>query len=1006
MRVSRLSLSLLLCLSIGALGVNCPLVPGLGPGDDIQIPGLQDEVRVVTDRFGIPHVFARNDADLVRVQGWLHARDRLYQMDSIRRQVDGTLSELRGPGSIGGDIQGRTFGLHRAAARSLASIDPELLALLDAYAEGVNAWIDQAEQSGTLPPEYAALELTTVRRWVAQDTAQVGKALAAQLSLDIDLGAGDDLADYVSAGDAQGFDGAALFFEDVQRLAPMDPAAMVPDATGDVPYLEVAQARRIEAERLAKATGGSVPKPSGAPVEPGASPWWRTAARHLVPSRPGALERLEASRMLSQAMNRDALFIGSNEWVVGGSRSQTGYPILANDPHLGLDIPATFYEIHLVVEDDPTNGDLNIHGVSLPGAPLVVQGQNEFITFGSTTNPMDVSDVFDDSLVISDDPVCTSFRLCIETEGRLEPVSIEFVAYDQNDPNSGVLDDVTRADLPITQSVVLTVPFRSFGPVIDIDDANVILGALTGAPAGTRTRARVLQYTGFHDTRELETFSIWARAHDRATFEEGLQRFDFGSQNWSYADAHGEIAIYTSAELPLRKDLEAGDLDTCAPPFFVRDGSGPCNWVPDPARSQGQTIPFAVLPFEEMPQVVNPASGFIVNANNDPAGVSLDNDPFNQRRPSQPGAVYYLNPSYSGGWRAGRITQLVRDPILAGTPISADDMKRFQANTQQRDAELMTPFLLDAFDNADAAGAPAELQAFAADPRIVEAIGRLEDWDYSAPTGIVEGWDAQDSAGERSPYVSVAEIENSIACTIYNVWRGKAIRTLIDGRLSTLGVPGTNSSGALKALHNLLDQPVFTGVGASGVDFFPTPVSLGAAEDRRDHALLQALADALDALAGPDFQDAFGGSTDQDDYRWGRLHRITFDNVTLRSDSIPSAAGFDDLDPNLPGLARDGGYNVVNASGFSARAVNDRSFRFGGGPNRRYVGVAGAGPFPTARIAGVNVVPGGTSGIATDPTYAIQLATWLTSDYHPVEMFETLALRESRSVQRFVAEAE
>jgi penicillin amidase len=124
---------------------------------------------------------------------------------------------------------------------------------------------------------------------------------------------------------------------------------------------------------------------------------------------------------------------------------------------------------------------------------------------------------------------------------------------------------------------------------------------------------------------------------------------------------------------------------------------------------------------------------------------------------------------------------------------------------------------------------------------------------------------------------------------------------------------------------------------------------------------------------------AFGNSTNQEDYRWGKLHRIVFDHPFDPALSIPPQNGFDNLSPDLRGLARDGGYNVVNASGFSARATGLNSFMFGGGPVRRYVGKPKFG-----RFQGVNAVPGGPSGIAGDPGYATQLATWLTADYHQV----------------------
>ncbi len=188
------------------------------------------------------------------------------------------------------------------------------------------------------------------------------------------------------------------------------------------------------------------------------------------------------------------------------------------------------------------------------------------------------------------------------------------------------------------------------------------------------------------------------------------------------------------------------------------------------------------------------------------------------------------------------------------------------------------------------------------------------------------------------------------------------------------------STEALKALVHLLDQSPYTGIAAAGIDWIPEPAALSA-EERRDLALLTALRDALDQLASPELAAAFGESTHQDDYRWGKLHRITFDHPFEPALSVPPSGGFDDLAPGLRGVARDGGYNVVNASGFSARAIGLDSFRFGGGPVRRYVGQPLGG-----RIFGVNSVPGGPSEDTSSPDSTTQLAEWLTADYHLVNM--------------------
>jgi penicillin amidase len=169
-------------------------------------------------------------------------------------------------------------------------------------------------------------------------------------------------------------------------------------------------------------------------------------------------------------------------------------------------------------------------------------------------------------------------------------------------------------------------------------------------------------------------------------------------------------------------------------------------------------------------------------------------------------------------------------------------------------------------------------------------------------------------------------------------------------------------------------------VGASGVDFFPEPAGLTPAE-RRDVVLLGSLATALDALAGPDYAAAFGGSTNPDDYRWGRLHRLTLPSVIGEDASIPPAGGFESLAPSLPGLARDGGPEAVNVGGFIASGSSASTFTFSFGSQFRTL-LAPA--HPDARpdgVLGFSSLPGGPSGDPTSPLYVSQLGKWLTVDH-------------------------
>jgi penicillin G amidase len=275
---------------------------------------------------------------------------------------------------------------------------------------------------------------------------------------------------------------------------------------------------------------------------------------------------------------------------------------------------------------------------------------------------------------------------------------------------------------------------------------------------------------------------------------------------------------------------------------------------------------------------------------------------------------------------------------------------------------------------------------------------RLAVWDRSTPTGIPEGYDAADPDGERRP-PSAAEVRNSVAATIYAVWRGEVIRRAIDAPIAAYGLSGPDSERALTALKHLLDTFDQTGgVGASGIDFFAVP-GVASAADRRDVVLLRSLAGALERLAGPDFQAAFGGSTDQRDYRWGRLHRVVLDHPLDGPLSIPPAAGaFPPPLPDLRGIPTDGGFDTVDASSHDARAASSDAFMFGAGPANRYVSESVA----AGAVRAESSLPGGTSGVPGSPFLVNLLPDWLTNDTFPLRQGETELAGATASVTGFV----
>lgn len=199
----------------------------------MPLPGLDGPAQIVRDGVGVPHVYARSERDAYFLVGYLHAQDRLFQMDQSRRQASGTLAELLGPGALPIDAPLRTIGLRRAAARSLQVLSPQGVEGLEAYSSGVNAWLD----SHRLASEYTALELTEVPPWTPLDSMAVAKLLAFGLSFGLeDIENTQRLIAYQTAGAAFGFDGQKLFSEDVMRSEPFAHApSIMPGETSGAP---------------------------------------------------------------------------------------------------------------------------------------------------------------------------------------------------------------------------------------------------------------------------------------------------------------------------------------------------------------------------------------------------------------------------------------------------------------------------------------------------------------------------------------------------------------------------------------------------------------------------------------------------------------------------------------------------------------------------------------------------------------------------------------------------
>lgn len=319
-------------------------------GAELRVAGIGDEIEILRDYRAAPHVFARTDADVYFGLGFVHAQDRLWQMELRRRAAQGRLSELFGVwgGWLGlsetllrADVTMRAIDLQGAARRSLESFSPEARSALDAYAAGVNAWLavvdDQALGAGA--PELLALG-AGVAPWRPEDSIAAFKLLSARL-------AGSMFSELRRARFA-----IAVGAERVQDLFPDDASRGV---TALTPYA---------------ALFGEDAQFADAGPEPAVPDWLAQAAPFPFGADP---ERFGGA---------------SNAWAVSGDRSSTRTPLLASDPHLELTAPGIWYAARLEFADG------GVIGGTVPGVPAVLVGRNTQVAWGLTTLPADVADIY------------------------------------------------------------------------------------------------------------------------------------------------------------------------------------------------------------------------------------------------------------------------------------------------------------------------------------------------------------------------------------------------------------------------------------------------------------------------------------------------------------------------------------------------------------------------------------------------------------------------------------
>ena len=490
----RLFLALALLVALAAAGGYLWLRQSLPQLEGtLALSGLTAPVEIVRDRYGVPHIYAGSVEDAYFALGFVHAQDRLWQMEMNRRIGSGRLSEALGAATLDADKFLRTLGVRRVAEATLKALSATARSQLDAYAAGVNAFL--AQRSGPLPPEFL---LTGVEPepWQSADSVAWIKMMA------WDLG-----------------------------------------ANWRTELLRMRLAKKLSAAQIGEFLP---PYPGDAPL--------------AIADYAALYRQLDASRLAALALPGLSEDGASNNWVVAGTRTASGKPLLANDPHLGLAAPAVWYFAHLSAPG------FEVMGATFPGVPGVVLGRNRHIAWGFTNTGPDVQDLYIER---------------VDGAGRvLAPQGWQPLAA-----RSEVIKVKGRPD------VTLTVRASRHGPLI----SDVFKPAADAVP---QDFALAFAWTALReDDLSMQAAGKFASANNWKEFLAAARDFHSPQQNMVYADTEGNIGFVAPGRVPLRKPENDLKGEAPAPGWDAKyDWDG-------------------FNPFDELPQRYNPAAGEIVTAN-------------------------------------------------------------------------------------------------------------------------------------------------------------------------------------------------------------------------------------------------------------------------------------------------------------------------------------------------------------------------------------------------------
>ena len=967
---------------------------------EFDLPCLSAPVHVLRTEMNHPHIYAENENDMACAMAFVTAQDRYFSMELARRLGLGTLSEILGDLALEADIEQAALGSRKVAENMRAAASPEMLAYWDSYTQGVNAYIAQVKAGRfPVPPELSAAApflgyddaTDMMADWDATAMAGMAATLKFQLSWETnELGFQRGLDQLQSWG--QGLPSSQLRqdgarYDIFEHIRPVFPVASDAGESGSAAAWD---------DTWYEAT-----PPSGARDE---EPTFTPNTRSGPSVEAGVLERAIAKgEKIQGRWGHDGdLDWGSNAWAIGPEHTASGHPIIAGDGHLPLTVPPLLHNMHVDTQL-LGGGDWHMIGVTIPGTPALGLGTNGEVAWSHTWLGIDVNDWYREEIVLDGDgmPSATIFQ---GNEVPLVTVTETFVVDALSDSPNAI--EVVRYE---TGDGRLLYSMEGTGADED-DEGAVNVGGDWIVPADVDGDGLITAissvYNGFFEEDMIEHVIGWNQARDVDEWADHHAKMSYG-QSFALADSQGNVMYSSYQPVACRNYLPRDEDGVPLPganPQLLIDGtqypSFTVRYTEDRSLDPAKDDPTAcIVTYDEYPNIKNPTQGYIVSANNAPHGAAFDNDIWND-------PVYIGGPWYAS-YRADRIRQLIEEQ--SGT-IDVPMVSAQQGDHRSNVAARYLDDLLESLDMAETAaadgatdGTPEARMAadyLASQSAWDEAKGRLLDWQMR---GMVAHSGVETFYNAPTP----DEVLDSIATVIWNTTIGR----MQDKVLGDEGFPsiyrpsgtqgrarafdlfmrgrGPGNPMGLASWNDATEEPIFFDV-------------VGTQELETSHEVfVEAFVEALAFLETPRGNDRHGGynTPDQDQWLWGMKHYVRFDSIVTEflGDGgafgavftqfaiTPDVLPLDTPPPTpghplfaFPGFPRPGDAFAVDAAG----GVNSSRYSYGSGPVMRIVV-----EMNPDGITGVNVLPGGQSGINTDPYFADQAALWLGNDAFPLRFY-------------------